>query len=44
MHILEKSVYVNDIPELDGGEAGRQSGKSRSRFAYQWTDNVKMYK
>ena len=46
-YILEQSVSVRAVPELIMGEAGRQSNfsaKPRPRFAYQWPDNVKMYK
>ena len=41
---LERSVSVRTFPELIVGDAGRQSylsAKPRTRFAYQWPDNVK---
>ena len=46
-YVLDQSVSVRAVPELIVGEAGRRStfsAKLCPRFAYQWSDSVKMFK
>ena len=41
-NILAMAVQGFSLKDLD--QSDRCSAKSRHRFAYQWLDNVKMYK